>query len=216
MTTADPIGALREATRTMLQWQHRNLCTVVSALSADALNWTPVPAANSIAAIVVHTLDAERELVAAAAGTVIEHDGTERFGFAATSAEELLAMIDRTEQEINGYLDQLRDDYLGTDIARRGWTESGAWWLLHAVGHTREHVGQAQVTRQWWEHQTQQATGIERSIEAADVVSGRWCSDADLQVACETATPSEIGPTVESVENCLRNDRFETAGRTAC
>lgn len=68
MTTADPIGALREATRTMLQWQHRTLRTVINSLSADALNWTPVPTANSMAAIVIHTLDAERELVAAAAG----------------------------------------------------------------------------------------------------------------------------------------------------
>lgn len=166
MTTADPIGSLREAARTMLQWQHRNLRNLVNSLDADALNWTPVPAANSIAATVVHTLDAERELVAAAAGTVIEHDGTERFGFVATSAEELLAMIDHTEQEIDGYLDRLRVDHLGRDITRRGWTESGAWWLLHAVGHTREHVGQAQVTRQWREHQTQ------RSISAADGVNG--------------------------------------------
>ena len=66
-------------------------------------------------------------------------------------------MIDRTEHEIDGYLDQLRDEHLGRDITRRGWTETGAWWLLHAVGHTREHVGQAQLTRQWREHHTQQS-----------------------------------------------------------
>jgi uncharacterized damage-inducible protein DinB len=164
MTTADLIESLREAARTMLQWQHRNLRTVVSSLSADALNWTPVPAANSIAAIVVHTLDAERELVAAAAGIVVEHDGTEGFGFVAASTAELLVMIDRAAQEIDGYLDQLRDDHLGTDITRRGWTENGSWWLLHAVGHTREHVGQAQVMRQWWEHQAQQSITSERAI----------------------------------------------------
>jgi hypothetical protein len=164
MTTAEPIESLRDAARTMLQWQHRNLRTVVGSLTADALNWTPVPAANSIAAIVVHTLDAERELVAAAAGIVIEHDGTENFGFVAASAEELLVMIDHTEQEIDTYLDRLRDEHLGMDLTRRGWTENGAWWLLHAVGHTREHVGQAQVMRQWWDHQTQQSTTIERPI----------------------------------------------------
>lgn len=164
MTTADPIESLREAARTMLQWQHHNLRTVVSSLSADALNWTPMPVANSIATIVVHTLDAERELVAAAAGIVIEHDGTEDFRYVAASTEELVAIIDRTEQEIDDYLDQLRDDHLGTDITRRGWTENGAWWLLHAVSHTREHAGQAQMTRQWWEHQTQQPITIERSI----------------------------------------------------
>jgi hypothetical protein len=72
----DLVGSLQEATRTMLQWQHRNLRTVVNSLSAEALNWTPVPGANAIAAIVVHTLDGERELAAAAAGIIVEHDGT--------------------------------------------------------------------------------------------------------------------------------------------
>lgn len=100
--------------------------------------------------------------------------------FTATSAEDLLALIDCTEQEIDGYLDRLRIEHLGRDITRRGWTESGAWWLPHAVGHTREHVGQAQVTRQWWEHQTQQSTASKRSLGAAAVVNGRGCSDADL------------------------------------
>lgn len=143
----------------MLQWQHRNLRHVVTSLSAEALNWTPLPEANSIASLVFHTLGAESELIAAAAGMLIEHDGTESFGFVATSAEELLAMIDRTEHDINGYLDQLRGDHLGRILTRRGWTESGAWWLLHAVGHTREHVGQAQLTRQWWEHTHASADG---------------------------------------------------------
>jgi uncharacterized damage-inducible protein DinB len=138
----------------MLHWQHRNLRQAVTALSPEALNWTPVPGANSIANLVFHTLDAERELVAGATGIIIEQDGTEFFGFAATSAEELLEMIDRTEHDIDGYLEQLRDDHLGRDITRRGWTENGAWWLLHAVGHTREHVGQALLTRQLWDHHT--------------------------------------------------------------
>jgi uncharacterized damage-inducible protein DinB len=148
----------------MLHWQHRNLRQAVTSLSAEALNWSPVPEANSIAALVFHTLDAERELVAGAAGIIIEHDGTAFFEFVATSAEELLTIIDRTEHDINGYLDQLRDHHLGTDITRRGWTESGAWWLLHAVGHTREHVGQAQVTRLWWEQLTLQSSTSQRSI----------------------------------------------------
>jgi hypothetical protein len=95
--TANPVGSLREATRTMLQWQHRNLRNVVNSLPAEALNWTPAPGANSIAATVFHTLDGERELVAAAAGSIVEHDGAESFGFVATSAEELLAMIDRAD-----------------------------------------------------------------------------------------------------------------------
>jgi hypothetical protein len=157
VNTADPVSPLREATRKMLHWQHRNLRNVVGSLSAEALNWSPVPEANSIAALVYHTLDAERELVAGAAGIIIEHDGTASFDFAATSAEELARLIDRTEHDIDGYLEELREDDLARDITRRGWTENGAWWLLHAVGHTREHVGQAMLTRQLWEYQTQQS-----------------------------------------------------------
>ena len=156
MITADSFGTLRDATREMLHWQHANLRNVVNSLSAEALNWAPVPEANSIAALVFHTIGAETELVAAAAGTLLDHDGTAFFQYEATSAEQLVTLIDRMEQDVDGYLEQLREDHLARRSIRRGWTESGAWWLLHAVGHTREHVGQAQLTRQLWEYQARQ------------------------------------------------------------
>jgi len=160
VNSADPFGSLQDATRAMLHWQHANLRQVVNSMSAEALNWAPIPEANSIAALIFHTLGAESELVAAAAGIIIEHYGTSYFQFEATSAEELVRLIDRMEQEIDGYLDQFREEHLSRTITRRGHSESGAWRLLHAVGHTREHVGQAQLTRQLWEHRKHQTTAI--------------------------------------------------------
>jgi hypothetical protein len=52
----------------------------------------------------VHTLGAARELVAAAAGIVIEHDAAASCACATTSAEELVTMA-HTEHEIDGHLD---------------------------------------------------------------------------------------------------------------
>ena len=94
MQTVDSVSALRDATRKMLEWQHRNLRRVVHALSPEALNWTPAPEVNSISALIFHTLAAERELVAGAAGIMVEHDGIAHFQFEAASAEELCG-VDR-------------------------------------------------------------------------------------------------------------------------
>jgi hypothetical protein len=36
---------------------------------------------------------------------------------------------------------------------RLGRIKPGVWWLLHAVRHSREHIGQMYLTRQMYEQQ---------------------------------------------------------------
>jgi hypothetical protein len=57
-------------------------------------------------------------------------------------------MIDAAEREVDGFLGSLTQDRLDATIERPMRTASGAFWLLHAAVHSREHIGQATLTRQ--------------------------------------------------------------------
>jgi uncharacterized damage-inducible protein DinB len=151
----DALRAIREGTWQILREQKAAMREIVTGLSAEALNWQPEAEqgaeTNSIAQMLSHALDAERFLLAAAVDATVDRDREAHFRVRVDNDAELLALIDRIEQEVNGYLDRLTDTFLTQEIARPGRTHSGAWWLLHAVEHSREHIGQAYLTRQLYE-----------------------------------------------------------------
>ena len=150
--------AVTAALRDLFAEQKAAMREVVGGLSAEALNWAPAGGdeTNSIAQMLSHALEAERYLVASAVGVEVgrHREGQVReaqFEVELGSAEDLLANIDRTEGLVNGWLDQLSADKLAADLPRRGVPHKGAWWVLHALEHSREHVGQALLTRQLYE-----------------------------------------------------------------
>jgi uncharacterized damage-inducible protein DinB len=73
----------------------------------------------------------------------------------ASSAEELNALIDRIDHQMPELLDRLAPEDLEQARSRLndrlGRTKPGMWWLLHAVEHNREHLGQMFMTRQMYE-----------------------------------------------------------------
>ncbi len=152
------MGAVTSALRQLFAEQKGAMREVVGGLSAEAVNWAPAGGdeTNSIAQMLSHALEAERYLVASAIGVEVERHREAQvreaqFEVAIGDAAELLAEIDRTEALVNGWLDQLSDERLAADIPRRGVPHNGAWWALHALEHSREHVGQALLTRQLYE-----------------------------------------------------------------
>lgn len=147
----DPFQVLRAEAQTILHDQHNTLRDVVRGLDAEALNWQPTAGANSICVLVSHALDAERYLLSSSIDVPVERDRESHFRATTSGDAELLALIDQVEAENDGYLSRLQAAHLAADVARPGRTHSGAWWLLHAIEHTREHVGQALLTRQLWE-----------------------------------------------------------------
>jgi uncharacterized damage-inducible protein DinB len=98
-----------------------------------------------------HALDAERYLIASSVDITLDRDREAQFRVEVESDADLLALIDRTEQEVNGWIDSLTAERLAAQVARPNRTHSGAWWLLHAIEHSNEHVGQALLTRQLYE-----------------------------------------------------------------
>jgi uncharacterized damage-inducible protein DinB len=133
---------------------HAAMRTVVSGLSPELLDWKPGEETNSIAALIAHTLDAERALTAIVAGVTLPRDREAAFRVGRLGAGRLVAMIDVADREVDGFLGGLTQDRLDASIERPARTASGAFWLLHAAVHSREHIGQATLTRQLAEQAT--------------------------------------------------------------
>jgi uncharacterized damage-inducible protein DinB len=147
------MDALRAAAKQVLGVQKQAMRDVVGGLDGAALNWKPLDGqeTNSIAVLLSHALDAERYLVASSVDVTLDRDREAQFRVEVESAADLLALIDRTEAEVNGWIDSLTAEQLAAEVTRPNRTHPGAWWLLHAIEHSNEHVGQALLTRQLYE-----------------------------------------------------------------
>ena len=152
--TGIELDVVRETARRILHEGHDAMRGIVADLDAEALDWRPGADTNSIAALVAHSLDAERFLVTTAAGIEIQRDRDAQFRVRAAGSDVLLALIDQLEAEVEGYLADLTADRLTMQIARPGRIHDGLWWLLHALEHSREHIGQAMLTRQLHEQRS--------------------------------------------------------------
>lgn len=127
-----------------------------------ALEWKPLPSANSLAVLVMHCLSATRFFLRAgsgAVGSIAEYRATERaaaFRTAGVSKAELLALIDSFVAEAAAILEQGTSAHLeatvsmptndGLPVPDR----NGAATLMAAIGHLREHVGHVQLMHDLW------------------------------------------------------------------
>ncbi len=127
---------------------HAAMRAVVADLPVSTLDWKPGGETNSIAALVVHALDAERHLTAAVADLAPSRDREAAFRVTGLTGDGLLALIDATERDVDVHFGLITPDRLRATIVRPNRTESGARWLIRAAAHSREHIGQATLTRQ--------------------------------------------------------------------
>lgn len=154
---SETIESVRAGLKQVLSEQHDALRSVVEGLNTDALNWKPGPDTNSIAVLAAHLLGAEQFLIATAINQTIPRDRDAEFRVQAPDAATLLRQIDEAGAASAAMVDRLTDEDLseirqpaGDRLNRRF---PGIWWLLHAVEHNREHIGQAMLTRQLYEQQ---------------------------------------------------------------
>ncbi|MBX5446236.1 DinB family protein [Sphaerobacter sp.] len=149
------IQSLRDGFKQVLAEQHDAWRKVLEGLSPEALNWSPGSEMNSIAVLVTHAIGAEEFLIATAVGESVERDRDAEFRAEAPDAAALLRLIDESSARTAALLDRVTPEDLsairqpaGDRLNRR---HPGTWWLLHAVEHSREHLGQALLTRQLYE-----------------------------------------------------------------
>ena len=143
-TIASTVGVLFHAV-------HDSLREQVRGIDRGTLNWKPLPKANSIAVLVVHTLGSEREMIRAVRAITTERDRPAEFR-AEADANELLALLDQADRELDEHLGKLTAADL-TDLRPRGDRppRPGIDWLLSNYGHTREHLAQIELTKQLYD-----------------------------------------------------------------
>jgi DinB family protein len=153
----DPIVT---AAREIVEDSIRELLGAIEGLPADGLNWRPAGEdTNPIAVLAVHAMGSTRSWLAVAFGAPLpDRDRASEFRTVADDAVSLLAHVDGVAGDCRALLDAVEGFDAGamrTSHARTSSGEaevvSGAWALLHAIEHLREHVAHAQLTRQLWD-----------------------------------------------------------------
>jgi uncharacterized damage-inducible protein DinB len=126
---------------------HRRLREVASA--TPALDRKPTEEANSIAVLVTHAIGAELAWLHLAAGRSHTRDRATEFAVSAATAQELIRAVDEAERIAPDLVRAAFSDGLETQRDRPDARPvSAGYCLTHAVAHTAEHVGQAELTRQ--------------------------------------------------------------------
>jgi hypothetical protein len=133
---------------------HDNFREQVRGLDHGTLNWKPLPKANSIAVLVVHSLGSQREMLRAVRNIATERDRESEFR-AEAEAADLLALIDQADRDVDEHLGAVTADDL-TGMRPRGDRppRPGIEWLITNYGHAREHLAQIQLTKQLYDSRT--------------------------------------------------------------
>lgn len=148
-----------------LQLTRESLAFLRSAIAdvpEAALEWKPLPEANSLAVLVVHSITATRFFLKAGsgqAGSMTDYRANERaeaFRTKGASKEELLAAIDAFAREAETILSAGTEEHvfgtvrLPTNDNLPVPDRTGAGTLMAAIGHLREHVGHVQLMHDLW------------------------------------------------------------------
>lgn len=136
-----------DAARVILEKLRDDLHAGLAGLDADALNWRPLPEANTIAGLVAHLLEASRFLLELGRGQTIPRDREAQFGQVVPDAAALLARVDAGWKSLLAAVRAYSASDLAATRPFRDRQVTGAWCLLHACEHATEHWGQIQLTR---------------------------------------------------------------------
>ena len=128
---------------------HQRIREAVQDLDPATLNWVPAPGCNAIAALVVHTLGSEAEVLRTVANVTGERDRDAEFRAEAASAADLIARIDAADTNLAAMTARITPDDLAA-VRPRGDNppETGRHWLMSNYGHAREHLGHIDLTKQ--------------------------------------------------------------------
>lgn len=123
-------------------------------LSADALNWHPLPdETNSLFALATHCLGAERRWVHQEVGQQkIERDRAAEFRARGEAGAALHAAYDAVARASEAILARLVETEMSALRGDAPNAHAVRWCILHVIEHYNEHLGQMRLTRQLWEN----------------------------------------------------------------
>ncbi len=140
------IAALRDRRADLLQ--------TLTDLNGDALNWRPLAEdANSLYALAVHSLGAERRWVHEwIGGRTIDRDRAAEFRARGEDVPVLRAQSETVARDSEAILAQLTEPDLEQLRGDPGRLHSVRYCIVHVLEHYNEHLGQMRLTRQLWEN----------------------------------------------------------------
>ena len=143
-----------DAARELFDEELAQFREAIDGLPAEALAWRP-PAedTNPITVLATHGMHSTRWWLTIARGASLpDRDRPSEFVAETGSSDELLSFVDEMAADCHARLDP--DEPFDPGAHREVPDDdpvSAAWALLHSLEHLREHVTQAQLTRQLWE-----------------------------------------------------------------
>ena len=147
---ADPTIA---AARELFEQELAELREAIDGIPSEALEWRP-PAkdSNTLTVLATHGMHSTRWWLTIARGAPLpDRDRPSEFVAEVGSVEELLVFVDAMARDCLARLDPQEPFEPGAERAVPDDDPvSSAWALFHALEHLREHVAQAQLTRQLW------------------------------------------------------------------
>jgi hypothetical protein len=149
-----PAGAVSPSTAViaLLRQLHDEFRMLVSRCDEATLNAVPCPGANSIATIITHVVGSEAETLRSIAGVPAERDRDAEFRRGTQSVESVLQLLDEADELVAALGPALTTSHLDAPIALptlpASDTRPGITWLIGNLGHAREHLGHASLTKQ--------------------------------------------------------------------
>lgn len=130
---------------------HSQLAESIKGLGTDALDWTPAPGANGLAAIVAHAMGSERFLIGQTVGGIDAHrDRDAEFSLRGVDVNYLKQLIAQVDRLSAGVLAGLSEEDMAVEHPHRLGPKATRWCFVHVIEHVAEHVGHANLTRQLW------------------------------------------------------------------
>lgn len=148
-------GAARIVTRLSLEMLREGL----SGLPDAAAGWKPLPAANSMSVLVVHSLTSSRFFLGCGAGRqlsrrqYLESERVAAFETPAMTIASLVAATDAAAAEFDALLASAPAAALDAPVTWPDYPDeryTGSECVIRAIAHLREHVGQVQLMRDLW------------------------------------------------------------------
>ncbi len=128
------------------------IVSCLDGLSSEQINAKPpVPETNSLLVLAVHTMANVNEATfQGLLGQEVNRDRDSEFAASGSSAEDVRNQWETLKGQVRPALEGLTDEQLNRTLVhpRRG-EMTGRELLLFTVTHASEHVGHAELTRDW-------------------------------------------------------------------
>ena len=133
-----------------LEFLQHKLHQDVRDLPAEAMDWSPGPAMNSVAVLLAHIAGVLHEGIDIALGDLPGRVREQEFQTRGVPGGELLRRLDAVIDYARGALPRLGLEDLDKERQDEDGMITCGWALLHALEHAYLHLGHVQLTCQIW------------------------------------------------------------------